>query len=75
MLAEPVQFTLSREGTTPVQVDTAQKIVNQADNLGNRLPLTGGNGIGMLTLLGVGLVGGGSGYYVVSSRRRRQAER
>lgn len=56
-------------------MDTAQKIVNQADNLGNRLPLTGGNGIGMLTLLGVGLVGGGSGYYVVSSRRRRQAER
>lgn len=73
LLAEPIEFSLTKEGTT-ILGDTAErtKVVNQADNIGNSLPLTGGKGIIALVAGGVALIGGGTAYYMVSSRRRRE---
>lgn len=79
LLAEPIEFDLTKEGTiaeltAAVKADLIQgqglKVVNQPDNLKNKLPLTGGQGIALISGLGVVLVGGGAGYYVYSNRRK-----
>jgi fimbrial isopeptide formation D2 family protein len=48
-------------------------IVN-AEQPGNSLPLTGGQGVAAVSVLALLLVGGGIAYYVTVSRRRREAE-
>lgn len=74
LLAAPVMFSLTTEGdTTTTPITEWQGIVNQADNVGNNLPLTGGQGIALISLGGLALIGGGLGYYFVSNRRKQQA--
>ncbi|QIU87133.1 SpaH/EbpB family LPXTG-anchored major pilin [Trueperella pyogenes] len=79
LLAEPIEFDLTEAGTVADLTQYAQadpkagqglKVVNQPDNLKNKLPLTGGQGIALISGLGVVLVGGGAGYYVYSNRRK-----
>lgn len=48
----------------------ALEVVNQPDNLKNKLPLTGGEGIALVSVLGILLVGGGAGYYIYANRRK-----
>lgn len=48
---------------------------NEKSNLANSLPLTGGNGVSMLSGLAVLLGVGGLSYYAISSRRHRDEER
>ncbi|QOQ38038.1 SpaH/EbpB family LPXTG-anchored major pilin [Trueperella pecoris] len=79
LLAEPIEFDLTKEGTiadltkfaqTDPEAGQGLKVINQPDNLKNKLPLTGGQGIALISGLGVVLVGGGVGYYVYSNRRK-----
>ncbi|WP_461171294.1 SpaH/EbpB family LPXTG-anchored major pilin [Trueperella pyogenes] len=79
LLAEPIEFDLTEAGAVADLTQYAQadpkagqglKVVNQPDNLKNKLPLTGGQGIALISGLGVVLVGGGAGYYVYSNRRK-----
>lgn len=48
---------------------TTEKVANEQTNLGNRLPLTGGQGVATLGLAGVVLIGSGLGYHMWSRRR------
>ncbi len=48
-------------------------IKNEKANLGNNLPLTGGEGVAALSLGGLALIGGGLGYYAYTSRKRQTA--
>ncbi|MGV9181994.1 SpaH/EbpB family LPXTG-anchored major pilin [Arcanobacterium canis] len=86
LLAEPVEFDLTVPGMTENLSEAFAKanrdkdpkdnkggniqIVNMPDNLGNRLPLTGGMGVAVISVFGILLVGGGVGYYVYSNRRK-----
>lgn len=79
LLAEPIEFDLTHEGAIAdlkelvgkaLKPGQGLKVVNQPDNLKNKLPLTGGQGIALISGLGVVLVGGGVGYYVYSNRRK-----
>ncbi|QOR47562.1 SpaH/EbpB family LPXTG-anchored major pilin [Trueperella pecoris] len=79
LLAEPIEFDLTKEGTiadltkfaqTDPEAGQGLKVINQPDNLKNKLPLTGGQGLALISGLGVVLVGGGAGYYVYSNRRK-----
>ncbi|UVJ57620.1 SpaH/EbpB family LPXTG-anchored major pilin [Trueperella pyogenes] len=79
LLAEPIEFDLTEAGVVADLTQYAQtdpkagqglKVVNQPDNLKNKLPLTGGQGIALISGLGVVLVGGGVGYYVYTNRRK-----
>ncbi|MFY9262354.1 MAG: SpaH/EbpB family LPXTG-anchored major pilin [Arcanobacterium sp.] len=71
LLAEPVLFELTTAGTAKIaDVTDAHKIVNQPAN--KKLPLTGGQGIVVLSVLGVLLIGGGSAFYAFSSRKRKE---
>lgn len=72
LLADPLKITLTTEGdTTGVTYDYTQ-VKDQPDNLLNKLPLTGGEGIGILSIAGIALVGGGVGYYAYTQRKRRE---
>ena len=78
LLAEPVLFRLTQQGTAQFITDAAgtvdfMNIVNQPDNIKNELPLTGGQGVALISIGGLVLIGGGLGYYVVSNRRREEA--
>lgn len=76
LLADPIEFTVMSEydGTTPIlSVHEMGVIKNLADNLGNNLPLTGGQGVAALSFAGLLLIGGGGGYYAYTSRKRRTA--
>lgn len=46
-------------------------VVNQPDNLKNKLPLTGGEGIALVSVLGILLVGGGAGLLGIYANRRK----
>lgn len=46
-----------------------EQVANEKTNLGNKLPLTGGEGVAALGIAGVVLIGGGLGYYMWSRRR------
>ncbi|MEW6955893.1 SpaH/EbpB family LPXTG-anchored major pilin [Trueperella pyogenes] len=84
LLAEPIEFNLLKEGAVmdlssseeAKMTDEAKKngraleVVNQLDNLKNKLPLTGGEGIALVSVLGILLVGGGAGYYIYANRRK-----
>ncbi|MEW6860688.1 SpaH/EbpB family LPXTG-anchored major pilin [Trueperella pyogenes] len=84
LLAEPIEFNLLKEGAVmdlssseeAKMTDEAKKngraleVVNQPDNLKNKLPLTGGEGIALVSVLGILLVGGGAGYYIYANRRK-----
>ncbi|MEW6866618.1 SpaH/EbpB family LPXTG-anchored major pilin [Trueperella pyogenes] len=84
LLAEPIEFNLLKEGavmdlssseeakmTDEVKKNgRALEVVNQPDNLKNKLPLTGGEGIALVSVLGILLVGGGAGYYIYANRRK-----
>ena len=65
LLAEPVLFSLTQEGdvVNPTTPYTFTQIVNQPDNFNNGLPLTGGQGIALLSVGGLALIGGGLGWY------------
>ena len=71
--SQPVYVTImsgTATGTAPAVA--IQRVANQKANLGNQLPLTGGNGIAALSLGGLLLIGGGVAYYAATSRKRRQ---
>ena len=85
LLAEPIEFTLQDtlrdkasqsfkaewiKSLDMLKDQDGYQIVNEPDNLNNKLPLTGGEGTALLSILGIALVGGGVAYYVVSNRRR-----
>ncbi|WP_406710061.1 SpaH/EbpB family LPXTG-anchored major pilin [Trueperella pyogenes] len=84
LLAEPIEFNLLKEGAVmdlssseeAKMTDEVKKygraleVVNQPDNLKNKLPLTGGEGIALVSVLGILLVGGGAGYYIYANRRK-----
>lgn len=84
LLAEPIEFNLLKESavmdlssseeakmTDEVKKNgRALEVVNQPDNLKNKLPLTGGEGIALVSVLGILLVGGGAGYYIYANRRK-----
>ncbi|MST63476.1 SpaH/EbpB family LPXTG-anchored major pilin [Schaalia hyovaginalis] len=75
LLAEPVKFELTEVGATanPAAAYTYTDIKNQPDNLTNKLPLTGGEGVALFSLAGLVLIGGGLGYYAWTQRRRRDS--
>jgi fimbrial isopeptide formation D2 family protein/LPXTG-motif cell wall-anchored protein len=72
--ATPRYVTIDwKTGTSdPAAAAYATELVNnEKSNLDNNLPLTGGDGVGALSLAGLVLVGGGVTYYAVTSRKRR----
>lgn len=78
LLADPIPFKVmsdyAADGVTPVlSVEVLPVIKNLESNLGNNLPLTGGEGVAALSLGGLALIGGGAGYYAYTSRKRRTA--
>lgn len=69
---EAIQFTILYGTATPsVPAFQALTVNNEKANLGNNLPLTGGDGVTALSIGGLLLVVGGLAYYLVTSRRRR----
>lgn len=70
--ATPRAFTVLSDGVAELP-STIVEVPNEESNLSNSLPLTGGQGVAAMSILGVLLVGGGVTYYVVSNRRRQQA--
>lgn len=50
-----------------------EKVANEQTNLGNKLPLTGGEGVALFSVAGLVLIGGGLGYYTWTQRRRKDA--
>lgn len=73
LLAEPYgPIRLTEPGVTkPVDLNTLPTIKNMPDNLENKLPLTGAQGVVALSVVGLLLIGGGTAYYVAYSRKRR----
>jgi LPXTG-motif cell wall-anchored protein len=72
--AEPFAATINwATGTTTLTRTATVEITDEKTNLGNQLPLTGGEGIAALSIGGLALVGGGAAYYAVASRKRREA--
>lgn len=70
--ADPITFTVMQKADGTLAL-TAFTVKNEKSNLGNSLPLTGGEGIAALSLGGLALIGGGAGYYAFTSRKRREA--
>ncbi len=68
--AQPIPFTVMQttDGTLAL---TTLDVANEKSNLGNSLPLTGGQGVAALSIGGLVLIGGGAGYYLLAARRRR----
>ncbi len=73
MLAEPILYELTEAGAVVDITYTNLEINNQADNIGNQLPLTGGAGIAAISILGLVLIGGGFTYYMVRRRKEQVA--
>ena len=79
LLAQPISFTVMQafdntaNPPAPILATFAQTMNNEKANLGNNLPLTGGEGVAALSLGGLALIGGGAGYYAYTSRKRRTA--
>ena len=72
--AEPFEATIDwATGTSTLTRTATVAITDEKTNLGNQLPLTGGEGIAALSIGGLALVGGGAAYYAVASRKRREA--
>lgn len=72
--AEPFTATIDwKTGTSTVTRTAEVNISNEKSNLGNELPLTGGEGVAALSIGGLALIGGGAAYYAVASRKRREA--
>ncbi|MCW5951432.1 MAG: SpaH/EbpB family LPXTG-anchored major pilin [Propionibacteriaceae bacterium] len=72
--ARPYYITIDyTTGTATAPAFTTGVVYNEKSNLDNELPLTGGEGVATLSVLGLVLVGGGVGYYALTSRRRREA--
>ncbi|MDO5503275.1 MAG: SpaH/EbpB family LPXTG-anchored major pilin [Actinomycetia bacterium] len=69
LLAEPIQVRLDVEGDVVGTEYTPIDVVNQSDNLGNSLPLTGGAGVAGMSIIGLLLVGGGLAYTMKNRRR------
>lgn len=68
--ATPIYLTIDyKSATTTAPAFTTQLVNNEKSNLGNSLPLTGGQGVAMLGVAGLLLVVGGVAYYVISNRR------
>ncbi|WP_028708851.1 SpaH/EbpB family LPXTG-anchored major pilin [Propionicicella superfundia] len=73
--ATPHYITVDWEtGSTTAPALATELVNNEKSNLGNNLPLTGGDGVAALSVAGLVLVGGGVVYYAATSRRRRKAE-
>ena len=71
--AQPVTIVLDyKTGTATTQPFAETTINNEKTNLGNELPLTGGEGVVAISLAGLALIGGGTAYYVMGNRRRRE---
>ncbi|MFZ1381792.1 MAG: SpaH/EbpB family LPXTG-anchored major pilin [Scrofimicrobium sp.] len=68
LLADPVRVEVNSPAT---DVSAATKIVNVEKNAGFELPLTGGTGTLLLTILGVGILGA---VLVVARRRNANAD-
>lgn len=67
--------TIDWKTATASAAALATEVVNnEKSNLGNNLPLTGGDGVAALSIAGLVLVGGGVAYYAGTSRKRRKAE-
>ena len=72
--AEPFTATIDwATGTSTLTRTATVEITNEKTNLGNQLPLTGGEGIAALSIGGLVLIGGGAVYYAAASRKRREA--
>lgn len=56
--------------TTPAIASVT--VNNEKANLGNSLPLTGGEGVATLSIIGLVLVGGGIAYYLATTRKHRR---
>ncbi|APT91864.1 hypothetical protein CPHO_01910 [Corynebacterium phocae] len=71
LLAEPIIFKVERDKTDPTIVPVLEKtIVNTKGNGGFNLPMTGGKGVFMLLLAGLGFLVLGRGYSARFNRRR-----
>lgn len=71
--AEPFAATINwATGTSTLTRTATVEISDEKTNLGNSLPLTGGEGVAALSIAGLGLVGGGLAYYGITSRKRRE---
>ncbi|MDY5584627.1 MAG: SpaH/EbpB family LPXTG-anchored major pilin [Arcanobacterium sp.] len=73
LLADPIEFELETVGDSADVVYTFTEVVNQPDNFGNKLPFTGGEGVAIISIAGVLLIGAGTGYYFYTQRRRKDA--
>ncbi len=71
--AQPYYATINYTTAGTAPAFTTLSIANEKANLGNNLPLTGGEGVAALSLGGLALIGGGAGYYAYTSRKRRTA--
>jgi LPXTG-motif cell wall-anchored protein len=73
LLAQPISFKILKSGdSSPAYYELTVK--NQKKNLGNALPLTGGQGVAVMSIGGALLVGAGLASYLVYSRRHRNAQ-
>lgn len=73
LLAKPVLFSLTKEGVTTALDGQQVEIKNLPDNLNNNLPLTGGEGIAAISVIGLLLIGGGFAYQAVNRRKEKRA--
>jgi len=71
--AQPYYATINYTTAGTAPAFTTLSIANEKANLGNNLPLTGGQGVAALSFAGLLLIGGGGGYYAYTSRKRRTA--
>lgn len=74
--AEPMSFHVKVAGgiTEATLADQQIEVPNEATNLGNALPLTGGAGVGALSGLALLLGAGGVGYYLKNARRNDELD-
>ncbi|MGI5950658.1 MAG: SpaH/EbpB family LPXTG-anchored major pilin, partial [Brooklawnia sp.] len=69
--ASPYYITIDwATGTVDAPAYTTAVVNNEKTNLDNELPLTGGQGIAALSILGLALIGGGTAAYAASQRKR-----
>lgn len=72
--AQPFAATIDyASGNTTLTRTATVEVSDEKSNLGNQLPLTGGEGVAAVSVVGLLLVGGGVAYYLVTTRRRREA--
>lgn len=73
--ATPHYLTIDWNTATPTAAAYVSEVVNnERSNLANQLPLTGGDGVAAMSILGLGLVGGGLAYYAATSRKRKEQQ-